>query len=86
MPTVADLEALLYRHDPLGLRSAGAPSDEYRPEAEAVFARLPEAESGADVQRILHEEFVEWFTADVAGDASRYQPAAAELWAALQPA
>ena len=86
MPTVADLEALLYRHDPVGLRAAGAPSDEYRPEAETVFARLPEAETVADVQQILHSEFVEWFTADTAGDASRYEPAAVEVWAALQPA
>lgn len=84
MTTIPALEELLYRHDPIGLRSAGAPADEYRPEAETVSARLPEAQSEADVQRILHEEFVTWFTAEVAGDPSRYAPAAAEVWGGRQ--
>lgn len=78
--TAAQLEELLYRHDPIGLATLGLPPDEYRPEAETIAPRLHAATSAADVQGIIHEEFVAWFTAGVAGDAGEYAAVAEEVW------
>jgi len=36
MTTTADVTELLARHDPMGLTSAGAPADEYEPEAGTI--------------------------------------------------
>jgi hypothetical protein len=76
---VASLEALLFRHDPIGL-DFGDNIDEYRAEAETICLRWVEAASEADLQRIMHEEFVVWFGADTAGPADRYAAAAEEAW------
>lgn len=48
------LTALLYRHDPIGLAAAGAPKDEYEPEAGSIIPRLKDANSAEDVRRIVH--------------------------------
>jgi glyoxylase-like metal-dependent hydrolase (beta-lactamase superfamily II) len=78
---VASLEALLFRHDPIGI-NFGHNTDEYRPEAETIALRLPEAATEGDLERIIHEEFVHWF-ADLAGPADRYAPIAREAWPIL---
>ena len=79
---VADLEALLYRHDPIGI-AFGDNRDEYSPEAGSIVPRLRGVETVEDVRRIVHEEFVRWFDHETAGPAARYQAIAAELWARL---
>jgi hypothetical protein len=61
---VSRVEALLFHADPIAINFE-TNTDEYRPEALAIVIRLPEATSAADVQRILHEEFVRWFDRDV---------------------
>lgn len=66
--------------DPLGLISGGAPNDEYEPEVSTVSPRLREARAVDDVRRILHEEFVHWFGADIAGAADNYAKAAQRIW------
>ena len=73
------LEALLFRHDPIGL-DFGDNTDEYRPEAETIALRRDEVRSARDVQRIVHEEFVRWFDADTAGPPDRYADIAREIW------
>ena len=78
---VAEVERLLYRHDPLGIAFGDNP-DEYRPEAETILARLPGASSVDDVRTLVHDEFVRWFGRDIAGPAERYEFLARELWAA----
>lgn len=70
---------LLLRHDPIGI-NFGCNADEYEPEVGSILPRLKECSSAEDVQRIVHEEFVRWFDAATAGDASRYEPIAEELW------
>ncbi|SFE66192.1 hypothetical protein [Blastococcus tunisiensis] len=80
---VADLEALLYRHDPIGI-AVGGNRDEYSPEAGSIVPRLRDVETVEDVRRIVHEEFVHWFDDDTAGPAGRYQTIAEELWARLE--
>ncbi|EME50520.1 hypothetical protein [Amycolatopsis decaplanina] len=76
---VASLEDLLFRHDPIGI-GFGDDTDEYQPEAESIALRLPEAVSELDLQRIVHEEFVRWFDADIAGTADRFVTIAREIW------
>jgi hypothetical protein len=83
-PTAAQLEEILYRHDPIGLVDDLIPADEFRPEAETIAPRLAEASSHDDVQRILHEEFVKWFEPVVAGNPERYASPATEIWRAMQ--
>ncbi|MEQ6898697.1 hypothetical protein [Microbacterium sp. KR10-403] len=75
-----DLAALLYRVDPLGLVPIGVPADEYRAEAEAITRRLGEVRTVEDLERIAHEEFVAWFSPELAGARDRYTALAHEAW------
>ena len=77
--TVAWLEELLFRHDPIGINFEDN-TDEYRAEAETIALRRGEVRSLQDVQRVVHEEFVRWFDASTAGPPERYAPIAREVW------
>lgn len=77
-----EVVAILYRHDPVALRGAGAPEDEYEPEAGTILPRLREARSADDARRIIHEELVHWFDAPLAGPTTDYTQIAADVWAA----
>ena len=57
----------------------GAPDDEYAPEAGTILPRLPEADSPADLRRIVREEFVRWFSEELAGEEARYEAIVREL-------
>lgn len=81
---VAELEAMLFRHDPIGINFEEN-TDEYRAEAETIAIRLPEAHDEVDLLRIVHEEFVRWFD-DTAGDIERYREIAQEIWRSQHPA
>ncbi len=76
---VTEVEALLYRHDPVGIAFGDNP-DEYSPEAAAVVARLPRAGSVDDVRSLVRGEFARWFGEDGAGDAERFDGIAREVW------
>lgn len=73
------VEALLFRADPIGINFEDN-TDEYSPGARTIVERLPSAQSEADVVRIVHEEFVRWFDASIAGNPERYRSVAAEIW------
>lgn len=75
---VTQLERLLFEHDPIGINFEDN-TDEYRPEAETITLRLPEAASEVDLLRIIHEAFVQWFGSPTAGPISRYQRIASEI-------
>ena len=77
---VAQVEALLFRHDPIGINFEDN-TDEYLAEAQTIVMRLPEASSADDVRGIAHEEFVRWFDAQIAGPPERYSAIAEEIWA-----
>ena len=64
-----EVSQLLRKADPIRLIIMGAPDDEYDPEVSTILPRLREAGSAADVQRIVHEEFTRWFSADIADPA-----------------
>ena len=72
---------MLYQHDPIGINFGDNPG-EYDPEAETIVARLHRAQSVDDVRTLVHEQFVQWFGADTAGNPERYDGVAQELWAA----
>src|SRR6202042_104619 len=75
------LTALLSRHDPLGLAAAGAPQDEYEPEASTIIPRPKDTNSAEDVRRIVHEEFLHWFDGEeTAGPESAYSGVARDIW------
>jgi hypothetical protein len=75
---IADLTAVLHRHDPVGIAEAGP--DEYSPEAGTIAPRLPGTTSVDDVQRVVHEEFVHWFDEGTAGPAGHYRAVAEDVW------
>ncbi len=71
--------ALLFRHDPAGINFGGN-TDEYESEAGTILPRLRGCRSVEDVRRVVHEEFVRWFEADIAGPEERYTAIAAGIW------
>jgi hypothetical protein len=71
---------LLREADPMGLIAMGAPTDEYDPEVSTILPRLHEAKAAVDVQRIVHEEFVRWFDADLVGPLTDYAEVAEKIW------
>ena len=75
-----DVSRLLREADPIGLIAIGAPDDEYDPEVSTILPRLREANAAVDVQRIVHEEFVRWFGADIAGPITGYADVAERIW------
>jgi hypothetical protein len=54
--------------------------DEYDPEAGTILPRLRACHSADDVRRVVHEEFVRWFSAENAGPEEHYGQIAAEIW------
>jgi hypothetical protein len=79
---VAELAALLYRHDPIGIAFGDNP-DEYAPEAGTIAVLLKDARTVDDVRAVVHAEFVRWFGEDTAGPAERYHSLAEEIWTLL---
>jgi hypothetical protein len=76
---VAAIEVLLFERDPLGINFE-TNKDEYRPEAESIVIRLPDASNEADAKAIVYDEFTNWFGIDSAGPRSRYDEIATEIW------
>jgi hypothetical protein len=76
----SDVSRLLREADPIGLIAIGAPDDEYDPEVSTILPRLRETNTVVDVQRIVHEEFVRWFGADIAGPLTDYADVAERIW------
>ena len=60
------LSSLLFKTDPIGINFE-TNTDEYDPEVGTIIPRLRAAQSEADVQRIVHEEFCRWFDKKTAG-------------------
>jgi hypothetical protein len=75
---------LVHEADPIGLIAIGTPMDEYDVEVGTILPRLREATSARDVQRIVHEEFVHWFSAEIAGLPKVYATVSEEIWKTWQ--
>ena len=76
----AELSAILFRRDPVGLNFEEN-DDEYDPEARTILPRLAACASAADVRRVIHEEFGRWFTEGIADRIAEPQALAEEVWA-----
>lgn len=77
---VGEVSGILFEADVIGI-DLGSNTDEYDPEAEAIVAALPLARDVDDVRSIVHEVFVGFFDAELAGPVERYAPLAATVWA-----
>lgn len=75
---------ILARHDPIYLTSAGAPADEYEPEAEAILARAFKVGSVQAMERIIGEEFAKSFGSRYSDSVDYYKPIASEFWSASE--
>lgn len=73
--------AIITRHDPIGI--ADVP-DKYEPEVETILPLLEQAQSKSELRRIVYQEFVHWFGAQVAGPEPDYDKVAGEIWDAWQ--
>ena len=74
------VSAALFRLDPVGL-DFETNTDEYDMEARSIVRRLRDAVDVAEVQRIVHDEFVRAFDTVEAGPPGRYAAVASEIWA-----
>ena len=59
----------------------GASADEYDREAREIASRMREAMSVEEMRRIVHEQFVSWFSEEIAGSGARYDAVARDLQA-----
>jgi hypothetical protein len=74
---------ILFRNDPIGINFEFN-TDEYEPEVGTILPRLKEAHSPEDLQGIIHQEFVCWFDAGIAGTKAKYAKIAQEIWDAYK--
>jgi hypothetical protein len=72
---------ILHDHDPVGI---GYIPDEYEPEVGTILPRLKEAHSPEQTTAMVHEEFVRWFSAEIAEAQSKYEAIGREIWAAYE--
>jgi hypothetical protein len=71
---------LLFDYDPASVNFETNP-DEYAPEVGTILPRLREATSPTALSRIIHEEFVRWFSPSIAArKASSYDRVAEAIW------
>jgi hypothetical protein len=73
----------MFEHDPIGINFT-INTDEYDPEAGTVIPRLSACQTVDNVTTVLHEEFVQWFGADIAGHRAAYIELAQALWTLSQ--
>lgn len=73
------VSSLLFRHDPIQI-NFDTNTDEYDPEVGTILPRLRDSKTAADVQQVVHEEFVRWFGRDNAGSKEHYSKIAEEIW------
>lgn len=70
---------LLFQHDPIGINFESN-TDEYESEAGTILPRLKTCGSVLEVRKMVHEEFIHWFDAGIAGAESNYDAIAQKLW------
>ena len=80
-PLFQEVSAILFRHDPMHI-NAGFNSDEYDPEVGTILPRLKDCRSARDVQKVVYEEFEQWF--GIPGEREKYRLASLEIWSAWQ--
>lgn len=74
-----EVAAILFRHDPISINFE-TNEDEYGPEVGTILPRLRSCASEEDVRRVVHEEFVRWFSVEDAGPEEHYAKISSEIW------
>jgi|SRR5712691_136616 len=73
------VEALLFRHDPMGINFEEN-TDEYELETSLILPRLRTCGSAAEVTRTVHQVFMDCFGAVEARAERQYAEIGAEIW------
>ncbi|MHB9026745.1 MAG: hypothetical protein ACYC7E_21650 [Armatimonadota bacterium] len=76
------ISALLFHEDPLGINGTEN-TDEYDPEVGSILPHLKTCKSVDEVRRVVYEEFIHWFGADMAGSEDKYDQIAKRIWAII---
>ena len=76
------LTEILFTEDPVRI-NFGFNTDEYGPEAATILPRLFDARSVDDVRKVVHEEFVKWFSTD--NPPESFQVVAERVWKEVVP-
>jgi hypothetical protein len=76
------MSQLLFSWDPIGINFEDN-TDEYEPEVDTILPRLRACVSAEDVQRVVYEEFCQWFDVDLAGPLERYEQIGRDIWAEI---
>lgn len=74
---------ILFRNDPIGI-NFDENTDEYEAEVGTILPRLRECATLMDLQMTVHQEFVRWFDAVIAGPEEKYHRIAEEIWIAWE--
>jgi len=69
----------MFKEDPMRI-DFGVNADEYDPEVGTVLPRLEDCKNADDVTTVLHEEFIHWFDAEIAGPRERYENLGKTIW------
>ncbi len=78
-----EVEALLFRHDPMSI-NFGSNTDEYDPEVETILPRVTSGQTLKEMQQIIYQEFVRWFSLeDVGSDPGRFEAIAEDVHSAV---
>lgn len=78
-----EISEILFEQDPISI-NFGDNTDEYEPEVETILPRLKKCHSFLDVRKVVHEEFVNWFSKEDAGPEEYYDDIAKMIWMAWQ--
>lgn len=78
-----EVAAILFELDPIGI-NFGSNTDEYESETGTIIPRLHLCHCVADARKVIHEEFVRWFSHVNVGAECDYQEAAERIWSAWQ--
>lgn len=73
------VSAALFEADPVGI-NFNSNTDEYEPEAGTIVPRLGLCNGPSDVQQVVYEEFLRWFSADTVGPRSQYESVSSAIW------
>jgi hypothetical protein len=74
------VDAIVARHDPIGLLAIGCPDDEYEPEVTDLLPRLKGAASTDELMSLVHGVFERWFGERACGPKEGYRALAQDLW------
>ena len=74
-----EVSGLLFEADPIGINFENN-QDEYDAEAGTIIPRLRDCVDAEQVCTVVFEEFVRWFSAEVAGAREQYREVSSQIW------